>query len=134
MKDREFYIYDSIKDFLEGIYGDSVFYTSEYTESPEKFPAVSIIQANSSVREDRRTTFVVENGAQLLYEVNVFSNRLDAKIQAGKIMDNVNEAFAKYGFVRTLRRPVQNYQSPSIYRIVARFEASIGIDDHIYAP
>ena len=115
---------------------DGISVTSEYTDTPARFPAVTIIEA-SNVVLTRMSTIKRENAATLLYEVNVFSIRMpDAKLEARDIMETVDAEFAQLGFTRTMMSPTPNLQDNTIFRITARYEGVVmpeyGVDETIY--
>jgi len=90
--------------------------------APSRFPHVSIIENDNRVFDRFRTTRV-ENAAVIMFEANVYSNKVTGKKEEAKAIANVmDEAFASIGFMRTLRYPVRNYSDPSIYRITSRYQ------------
>ncbi len=115
----------------------SIVVSSEYTDAPAKFPAVTIIEADNSVLTRMSTKGSVENAAKILIEVNVFSNKTaGAKLEARDIMESVDNEISQMGFVRTMMKPTANLADATIYRITARYEGVImpeyGVDETIY--
>ena len=56
-----------------------IFITGEYVKSPSSFPCVSLLEADNAVYRNTRTTDSMENHAELLYEVNIYSNKTKGK-------------------------------------------------------
>ena len=105
---------------------DGVFVAGEYTETPSKFPAVTLTESSNTVIANRRTAQSIENGAAVLYEVNVYSNKTKGKkSEAKEIMALIDEQMASMGFTRTLLNPIPNVIDATIYRIVARYTAAV---------
>ena len=68
-----------------------------------------------------------------MYSVNVYTNTVGyKKTEAKDIMETVDEEFTKLGFARTMCNPVSNLQDATIYRIVARYQASVDKNFYIY--
>lgn len=121
MIDIENYVFSPIAIALRGTY-DGIDVSSEYTDSPASFPAVTIMEMSNIVYR-RISTTKIENGVQLMFEVNVFSNEyVTAKRQAREIMATVDAEFEKMGFTRTTMVPAPNLNDATIYRITARYE------------
>lgn len=120
----ESFVFSKIAGVLRADY-PNIFVSGEFVDSPAKFPAVTIIEANNSVYQRMRTT-TIENAALLMYEVNVYSNKTGyKKSEAKAIMDTIDEQFAALGFTRTMCNPVSNLQDATIYRMVARYEGVV---------
>lgn len=131
MIDPEFAVYNAVVTELRLMYPD-VFATGDVSSTPAKFPAVSIVEISNSVVERMRTK-KIENAVAVAFEVNVYSNKIGySKMEAKEILSTVDEAFVNLGFTRTLCNPMQNLEDKSIYRVVARYEATIDGDNWIY--
>lgn len=111
----------------------NIFVASEATNSPAKFPAVTIVEQDNSVLA-RMRTLNIENAVTLMYEVNVFSNIYsgEKKLQAKKIIAVIDREFSNMGFTRTMCSPMDNLQDNTITRYVARYEAVADKDFWIY--
>ena len=128
-------MFSPIATVLRNTY-DGIAVTSEYTDTPAKFPAVTIIETSNIVLR-RMSTTKIENASTILFEVNVFSNKVaGAKLQALDIMETVDAEFEKLGFVRTMMSPTPNLADATIYRITARYEGVVmpeyGVDETVY--
>lgn len=110
-----------------------IFITGEYIKVPPSFPCVSIVEVDNQVYRNTRDTKSIENHAQVLYEVNVYSNKTKGKKSECKsIISFIDEQFEHYGFTRTMLNPVQNEGDATIYRMVARYRAIVSKDKVIY--
>ena len=87
----------------------------EYVKAPSGFPHVSITQSDNSVVTERMTGSA--EMAQVMFEVNVYSNKTEGK----KIMKVIDEVLFKMNFKRIAMTPVPNMEDASIYRMVARY-------------
>lgn len=131
MIDPEFAVYDAVSDEVKLMYPD-LYMTGDVSFAPSQFPAVSIVEKNNSVLLNMRTDRI-ENAVSLMYEVNVYSNKVGySKMEAKEILSVVDNAFAKIGFTRTFSNPVQNLEDKTVYRIVARYEANMDRDFVVY--
>ena len=75
----------------------------------------------------------IENAATVLYEVNIYSNKVGyGKIEAKELLQTVDEEFSKLNFTRILMNPVANLNDATIYRIVARYQAVVDKEYRIY--
>lgn len=115
-----------------------IFVTGDDTTSPATFPAVVIVEADNTVVQRMRLAAPdIEQAASLLYEVNIYTNRIGYKrLDAKEIMQIIDEEFTSMGFTRTLCNPVANLQDASIYRLVARYTGAVkaetdGLDEVI---
>ena len=105
----------------------------EYVETPAKFPAVTLVEADNRVLTRMRTSDDIENGVQSMFEMNVYSNKAAGKkAEAKAIANTADEAFAEIGYTRTFREQIPNLNNATIYRIVCRYEAVIDKDFVIY--
>lgn len=122
MIDIENSVFADIAGVLRSTYS-GIFVSGEYTPSPASFPAATIAEMDNSAYQKMRTT-TIENAAQLMYEVNVYSNKIGyKKMEAKAIMSTIDEQFARLGFARTMCNPVSNLQDATIFRLVARYQA-----------
>lgn len=106
--------------------------SGEYVDAPEKFPAVTVFQINSSVIQ-RMRTLNMENAASVAFEVNVYDNTTGYKKQKVKeIMSDIDDILARLGLARTMCSPTSNLADATIYRMTARYEAAVDEDLWIY--
>lgn len=131
MIDIEFDIFDAVADRLRAQY-PGIFVTGDVSFSPARFPAVSVVETGNSVVANMRTR-VIENAALVMYEVNVYSNKTGySKIEAKEILSVVDDVLVGLGFTRAYSNPVQNLEDRNVFRIVARYEATVDKDLWIY--
>ena len=98
----------------------------EYTESISELPAVTVVESDNNVFRRMRTENI-ENAVNVVYEVNVFSDKVGAKKQEAKgILSVIDDAFTTHGFTRMMQFTVPNFADSRIYRIVARYAAVVG--------
>lgn len=117
----ENFVFSKIAGVLRATYPGISLYGATPDKPPTQFPVVTIVETDNTVYQKMRTT-TIENAAQLMYEVNVYSNKTGyKKSEAKDIMDTIDQEFAALGFTRTMCNPVSNLQDATIYRIVARY-------------
>ena len=127
MIDLESVIFSTVANALRSEFGASnIFVAGEYTETPSKFPAVTLTESSNIVIPNRRTAQAIENGVNVLFEANIFSNKTKGKkAEAKAIAAKLDEEMAAMGFTRTFLNPVPNLNDATIYRIVARYTAAV---------
>lgn len=125
MIDIENDVFDTVATELRSNYR-GIWVSGEYVDTPAKFPAVTIVEADNRIFERMRTR-KIENAVHVMYEVQVFSNKASGKKEEAKaIADTVDQVFESCGFTRTMRNKVANLKDATIYRIVCRYEAIVG--------
>lgn len=123
--DIEADVFDAIATALETKYGN-IFITSEYVHSPERFPAVSLIQEDDAAFLPALDS-EGSHHSQVMFEANVYSNLVSGrKSQAKEIMQTIDERMSALGFVRLSRQPMTlpNAET-SIYRMNARYRTIV---------
>lgn len=126
MIDVENLVIDTISKAIEASAYSNTLVVSDYTDTPSSFPCVSVIEADNYTYRRTQDNDLTEHHTNLMYEVNVFSNKSsDSKAEAKAIMEIVDTAFQNIKFTRTFKQPIKN-KDKSIYRIVARYEAVVG--------
>ena len=132
MIDVESDIFSLISTALRAAY-DDIYVTGEYVSQPPIFPAVFIVEMENSVYQPGRDSSGIENFANVMYQIDVYSNlSRGKKAQARTIIGMIDVLMAVKGFTRTFMNPVQNMNDPTIYRITARYQAVVGKDKVIY--
>ena len=105
----------------------------EYVKSPSSFPAVSLVEMDNSVRTDTIDSGSNENHVNVMYEVNVYSNKTTGKKSECKaIIALIDKEMLALGFVRATLTPVPNMNDSTIYRMVGRYRATVSSDNQIY--
>ena len=111
----------------------NIFMTGEYVKSPPSFPAASLIETDNSTRIDTLDSGSRENHANVMYEVNIYSNKTAGKKSECKaIIALIDEEMLAMGFSRSTSTPVPNEYDSTIYRIVARYRATVSSDLKIF--
>ena len=106
-----------------------IFMTGEYVNSPASFPAVSLVETDNSTRIETIDSGSNENHANVMYEVNVYSNKETGKKGECKaIIAVIDEEMLAMGFSRSTLTPVPNEYDSTIYRMVGRYRAVVSSD------
>lgn len=126
MIDHEDYIFKVVASKLREEYGvDNIYIIGEeLSNTPSKFPAVSIIQSDNLINTQYCTLENSENVAIESYKVEVVSNY--EKEECKKIISIVNDVFNDIGYLRTFNQSVKSADS-TLYRRIARFKNSNSI-------
>lgn len=111
----------------------NIFMTGEYVNSPASFPAVSLVEMDNATRIETIDSGSNENHANVMYEVNVYSNKTTGKkTECKQIIALIDLEMAAMGFVRSTLTPVPNEYDSTIYRMVGRYRAAVSSDHTIY--
>ena len=106
---------------------------SESANIVKKFPCVFLYESDNYAYETTATTSESENHAELMYTVEVYSNKTGLKkSECKKIMAIIDREFANMGFIRISMQPIPNQPDGALYRIVARYRAVASKDKTIY--
>lgn len=110
-----------------------IFMSGEYVKSPPSFPASSLVEMDNSAYTSTQTSTETENHANVMYEVNVYSNKqVGKKSECRKIISLIDKEMAALGFTRTMLQPIPNMDDATIYRMIARYKAVISKDKVIF--
>lgn len=132
MIDIENIVFDRVITKVQSAYPD-IFMKGEYVRSPASFPAVSLVEMENTSRTDTVDSGSNENHVQVMYEVNVYSNKITAKkCECKHIITMIDEEMLAMGFSRVTLTPVPNEHDSTIYRMVARYRATISSDFKIF--
>ena len=125
-------IFSIIANAVRKVYPDS-YIIGEYVKSPPKFPCISLVEMDNSVYTRTQTNSSVENHAELMYELNVYSNKKSGKKSECKaIASLIDNEMAALGFSRSMLQPIPNLDDATIYRMVGRYRAVVSKDNTIY--
>lgn len=131
MIDVESQVFTAVKTAVTATYTGCLC-QSTLTLMPASYPAVCVEEVDNYVDVRGSDSGNTERRAQVVYEVNVFSNALTGKKSEAKaILKIIDEKMNDLGFVRRTRRPV-SLDSATAYRLVARYAAVVGSDEKIY--
>lgn len=132
MIDIENLVFDRVASRVREQFPD-IFMTGEYVKSPSSFPAVSLVEMDNSIRESTADSGSNENHANVMYEVNVYSNKTTGKKSECKtIIALIDAEMTAMGFVRSTLTPVQNEYDSTIYRMVGRYRAAVSTNYEIF--
>ena len=132
MIDIENEVFDRVVTRVREQFPD-IFMAGEYVNSPSSFPAVSLVEMDNSVRESTIDSGSNENHANVMYEVNVYSNKTTGKKSECKaIIALIDTEMTALGFVRSTLTPVPNEYDSTIYRMVGRYRAAVSTNHKIY--
>lgn len=107
----------------------SIYVTGEYVRSPASFPCVSIEEKNNTIWRNGRDSSTLENFAEVMYEINVYSNKsVGKKTECKTIAAFIDETLANMGFTRIALNPIPNAADATIYRMVGRYRAIVAKD------
>lgn len=107
------------------VYGDEV-------RTPSSFPCVSVVEADNYTVKTTQDSGSNENHANLMYEVNVYSNKTSGKkAECKEILSVVDEILLGLGFTRTMKNPV-SMDDATICRMVTRYTAIVSKNQTIY--
>ena len=132
MIDIENEVFDRVATRVREQFPD-IFMVGEYVSSPPSFPAASIVEMDNSIRETTVDSGSNENYANVMYEVNVYSNKtVGKKSECKTIIALIDKEMVDMGFVRSTLTPVPNEYDSTIYRMVGRYRAAVSTDHKIY--
>ena len=125
-------IFDIVATAVRNAYPD-IYMIGEYVKSPSKFPCVSLVEIDNSAYLRTQTDSSVENHAELMYELNVYSNKKSGKKSECKaIAELIDNELAALDFSRTMLQPIPNMDDATIYRMLGRYRAVVSKDKTIY--
>lgn len=95
----------------------------EYINAPSRFPHVSVTQSDNSVISTQTTC--CKEMAQIMFEVNVYSNKAEGKkTECKAIMQEIDKLMFSMNATRIALTPVPNMEDATIYRLVARYRVA----------
>ena len=132
MIDIEIDIFNIVSKKVRAKYSD-IYMSGEYVKSPPSLPAISFVESDNATYTSTQTSSENENHASLMYEVNVYSNKIKGKkSECKEIISLIDETMVNLGFERIMMQPIPNMDDATIYRIVARYKAVVSKDKTIY--
>ena len=132
MIDIEAAVFNRVVTKVREVFPD-IFMTGEYVNSPASFPAVSLVETDNSTRIETIDSGSNENHANVMYEVNVYSNKtVGKKTECKAIIALIDEEMLAMGFSRSTLTPVPNEYDSTIYRMVGRYRATVSSAHEIY--
>lgn len=132
MIDIENAVFNTVATKVREVFPD-IFIAGEYVKSPPSFPAVSVVEMDNATRIETIDSGSNENHANVMYEVNVYSNKTSGKkTECREILGLIDEEMLTMGFSRSTLTPVPNEDDSTIYRMVGRYRAAVSSDHKIY--
>ena len=132
MIDIENVVFNTVAEKIRDVFPD-IFITGEYVNSPPSFPAVSLVESDNSTHIETIDSGSNEHHANVMYEVNVYSNKATGKKSECKaIIALIDEEMLALGFARVTLTPVPNMNDSTIYRMVGRYRATVSSNNTIY--
>lgn len=123
MIDIESQLYAELKEVLTTTF-PGIRLSGDYVNEPTKFPYVSFVEADNYVPARYQDTSNREKYAELMYEVNIYSNKtMGKKDECRKILSVLDEWMYSRNFRRYSMNPVPNLENSTIYRLTARYRA-----------
>ena len=110
-----------------------IYMVGEYVKTPPRFPCVSLVEMDNQSYQRTEDSGSSENHAQVMYEVNIYSNKTTGKkAECKAIAALIDEQMLALGFARTMLQPIPNLDDATIYRMVGRYSAVISKTKDIY--
>ena len=132
MIDIESAVFNQVAAKVREVFPD-IFLVGEFVNSPASFPAVSLVEMDNSIRIDTIDSGSNENYVNVMYEVNVYSNKTTGKKSECKaIIALIDKEMLAMGFSRSALTPVPNEYDSTIYRMVGRYRAAVSTDHKIF--
>ena len=132
MIDIENAVFNRVATKVQEVFPD-IFMTGEYVNSPASFPAVSLVEMDNATRVETMDSGSNENHTNVMYEVNVYSNKtVGKKSECKAIIALIDEEMLAMGFSRSTLTPVPNENDSTIYRMVGRYRATVSSSNTIY--
>lgn len=104
-------------------------FKSVYVPNPPKFPFATLMEMDNTTDSAHRGTAVDEEYAIITYEANVYA--MD-KFDCREVMDALDIAMIRMGFIRLSMQFVPNLADNTIFRITARYRAAADANKVIY--
>ena len=132
MIDIENQVFDRVAAKVREQFPD-IFMVGEYVKSPSSLPAASLMEMDNAIRTSTVDSGSNENHADVMFEANVYSNKISGKkSECKKIMAIIDTEMIAMGFVRSTLTPVPNEYDSTIYRMVGRYRATVSADHKIF--
>jgi hypothetical protein len=121
MIDKENEVFTAVSTGLRKKYKGIYIVGTELATTPPRFPAVSLIQTNNSVRSEYSTFYSLENVVKEDYKAEVYSNLEKGKeAQTKEITMEISDIMQTFGYERTFCEPIANIDA-TVARRVSRF-------------
>lgn len=107
--------------------------TGEYTQSPSKFPTVTLDEVQNVTMSNLVDSSHEENHAGVTYRLQVFSNKINGKkAEARAIFATADAEMRRMGFRRVTYTTTPEIYNSTIYNITATYEAVVSTAGYVY--
>ena len=131
MIDIESQVFTKISDAVKAEF-PKVYMKSVHVLTTSEFPCVIVEEADNYVRQNTISSGETENYANVMYEINIYSNRPNtAKSEAKAIAAIVDETMQNMGFIRQTTNPV-NTRDVTQFRLFMRYIATVDKNEQIF--
>lgn len=121
MIDKEQDVFEYVASGLRSKYKSIYIIGAEISDTPPKFPAVSLVQTNNANQAQYSTFDSLENVVGEEYKAEVYSNLSKGKeAQAKEITMLISDLMSYLGYERTFCEPVPNMDS-TVARRMSRY-------------
>ena len=123
MIDVENIVVDNITRVVKSYYPNATIKSTK-NDVPSSVPFVSVVEADNTTYRKTQDGDNQEHHVELMYEVNVYSNKKDGKkTEAKKIISLVDDVLQNMKFTRITKLPIED---KSYFRYVARYTVVVG--------
>jgi hypothetical protein len=103
------------------------------TLSPSVLPCACIVESDNYVYDRTIDSGSNENHVVSVIETNIYSaSASGAKVEANSIFAVIDNILIRSGYRRLFRRPFEDPNNPTLYRLISRYEAVVGKNSTIY--
>ena len=106
-------------------------FKSEFVPNPSKFPFATLMEIDNLTSRRNRSSSLTEDYAIVTYEANVYDT---SKHGCRTVMNTLDDAMVRLGFMRITSQFVPNLADPNLYRYTARYQAIADPNKVIYRP
>jgi hypothetical protein len=131
MIDIESNVFNRVVTRVRESYPD-IYMTGEYVKSPPSFPAASLVEADNATRTDTIDSGSNENHVNVVYEVDVYSNKANGKrTECKAIIGLIDAEMLAMGFTRRSLGRIPNMNDSTIYRMRGLYVATVSKNHEI---
>jgi hypothetical protein len=129
--DVENYIFEQIKGTVGS---EAKGFSTTNSETPPEFPFLCVEQKDNPEYTLANDSSGEENAIKPLFEITCYTKDTGKKTQAKKIMSIVAQEMKENGFTRIFGpQEIENISNPTIFRMVARYQAVVDKNNKIYS-
>lgn len=131
MIDIESVVFSRVAEKFSSAYPDGSRY-GEAVDTPARFPCLTLVESDNATYQRSQDTDLKEHHATLLYDLNIYSNKVSgAKQECKAILSLVDPVIQEMGFTRLFCSQTKNLDS-KIYRVTARYRSVVSEDFRVY--